>query len=256
MWHAFIVDDDSFAAEATYMMFPWKKIGITRVDKIYTTTGLVERILTETPDIVFIDIEMGDVSGLDIIARCKEHNSKALFVIVSGHDNFNYAYTAVNLGAIHYMLKPIDSKEVETLSKKLLKFLGEKYDSILSGKNPPPLMDDSPLTDLWDKLISYIERNYDKKLQSQDVCSEFFISKRTLYNIFMTNTGETFTDYLTRLRIEKAKNMLVTTVLPISDIADKVGIKDPYYFNKIFKKHTGVSPLQYRIKGGINDDAQ
>ena len=47
VFHAFIVDDDKYAAEATYKMFPWKELNVSRVVQIYTPTGLTERILTE-----------------------------------------------------------------------------------------------------------------------------------------------------------------------------------------------------------------
>ena len=243
MWHAFIIDDDKLAAETTYMMFPWKDLGISRIDKIYTTTGLVDKIITEKPDIVFIDIEMGEISGLDIMKSCKEKESNALFIIVSGHDNFDYAHTAVNLGAIHYLLKPIDNSDVELLCKKLRKIL-DKTSLLYEGSFEA--VQGNPETNLWERILRYVEKNYDKKITAQDVCSEFFISLRTLYNVFMSNAGETFTEYITKLRIEKAKELLLNTSLPISAIAEKIGVNNPYYFNKMFKKRTGIAPMNYR----------
>ena len=112
MFRAFIADDDTFAVEATYKMFPWEELNVTAVEKIYSPIGLAEKIMTEKPEIVFIDIEMGSVSGLDVMRRCKEEKSDAVFVIISGHDNFDYAHTAMNLGAIYYLLKPIDFADV------------------------------------------------------------------------------------------------------------------------------------------------
>ena len=57
MFHAFIVDDDPISIEATHILFPWEDVGITKIDKIDSPTGLVERILAEKPHVVFIDIE-------------------------------------------------------------------------------------------------------------------------------------------------------------------------------------------------------
>ena len=241
MLNAFIVDDDSFSAEATYMMFPWDEIGVNKVEKIYTTTGLVERIVSEKPDIVFIDIEMGDVSGLDIIESCNEKDVQTLFIIVIGHDNFDYAHTAVNLGAIHYLLQPISTDDVNILTKKLNRFINRSDASLSSADKQ---------VELKEKILEYIEKNYHKKLQMQDVCSEFFISIRTLYNIFMSNYGLTFSEYLTKFRIEKAKELLITTNLSFFEISNKIGFKDQYYFNKVFKKLIGIPPSKFRSDGG------
>ena len=56
MFHAFIIDDDPISIEATYILFPWEELGITKIDKIDSPTGLVDRILAEKPHVVFIDI--------------------------------------------------------------------------------------------------------------------------------------------------------------------------------------------------------
>lgn len=241
MFRAFIIDDDKYAAEATYMLFPWDKLSIDNVEIIQSPLGVAERIVTEEPDVVFIDIEMGNISGLDVIKKCKEDGCSSFFIIVSGHDNFNYAHTAINLGAIHYLLKPIDPDDIESVSKKLTHLLEEKSKS----QSPASMGLPSP-KNLWEKILGYIEKNYMKKLQVQDICTELYISPSTFYNAFKTNSGETFVDYLTRFRLEKAKTLLRTTDKTIPDISSLVGISNQYYFDKIFKKYNGISASDYR----------
>ena len=119
MFRAFIIDDNKYAVEATYHALCWEELGVSQIEKIYTSNGLTQRILKEKPHLVFIDIEMHDVSGLDIIDECKAKGSDALFVIITGHDNFKYAHAAVNLGVVYYLLKPIDPDDVAILTKKL-----------------------------------------------------------------------------------------------------------------------------------------
>jgi len=242
MFHAFIIDDDPYAIHAISMMFPWQELNISQIDKIYTTDGLAERILLETPEVVFIDIEIGKVSGLDIIRSCKEQGSESLFVIISGHDNFSYAHTAVNLGAIYYMLKPIDISDVDIASKKLKTLLPcpETIVKISGSKEK----------NLWDKILEYIDKNYSKKLTVKDICSDLYISSTTFYNTFKRHADESFVEYLTRFRLEKAKQLLISTSMTIPDISNAVGIQDQYYFNKIFKKYTGLSPSEYRRQNG------
>ena len=241
MLTAFIVDDDSYSVEATYMMIPWKELGVTHIEKIYSPAGLSQHIIEKEPHIVFIDIEMGNVSGLDIVRECMEQNIKTLFVIISGHDNFNYAHTAVNLGVIYYLLKPLDEEDIFALKNKLLKGIKDRW-NISPG---------DVTNDLWGNIINFIENNYTKKLQAQDICSALYISTTTFYNCFKDNTDKTFTEYLTEFRLEKAKHLLIYSRKSVSEIAELVGIKDPYYFNKIFKKKVGVTAYEYRnFKGG------
>lgn len=245
MFRVFIVDDDKYSAEATYRMFPWEELNVSHVDKIYNPAGLAERILTEKPDVVFIDIEMGAVSGLDIIQKCNEHGTNALFIIISGHDNFNYAHTAVNLGAIYYLLKPIDLSDVENVTKKLKKLLIK--DDIELLEEPPK--------DLWNKILDFIKKNYMKKIQAQDICSELYISSTTFYNAFKANSDETFIEYLTHFRLEKAMFLLRSSSKSIHEVSEAVGIKDHYYFSKIFKKYTGMTALEYKNKEANKSDA-
>lgn len=138
MLKAFIIDDNRYAVEATYHAFCWEELGVSHIEKIYTPKGLAQRILEEKPHIVFIDIEMHDVSGLDVISQCKAAGSAALFIIITGHDNFKYAHAAVNLGIIYYLLKPIDADDVARLTKKLKKavadFNGNDISAHLSTK--------------------------------------------------------------------------------------------------------------------------
>lgn len=467
MYSVFIIDDDKASTEITKYMFKWKDLNVDKIKIILSPDGLVERIISEKPDIVFIDIEIEDASGLDIVQECVSLGSKSLFVIISGHDNFHYAHRAANIGVIHYMLKPLDPADVLAVTKKLqsklswsvksdipdtftihgdvtqhfspyispdtqyrmilgslsdcaffeiknllknqlITFLKTGHHKILflirneefenstqillnnyiAGKSlylsislpfsscdsinenfsvlntisqqnfitptvglaypwttdtallkniinilitavkeneiskiimhlkkipllfteqrytiehvvllyntlvswislldtqpfspfPYPQMnkfdllihfkdlnqlcdvfieyfielqkfsgnEDSISSDIWQNIVNYINENFSNKISTQDICMRFFISAKTLYKLFKTNTNETFIEYLTRIRIEKSKLFLLTTTKAIGEIAEDVGIKDYYYFNKLFKKQTGVTPLSYR----------
>ena len=92
----------------------------------------------------------------------------------------------------------------------------------------------------------YIEKNYTLNITLEDVSREVNISSYYLSRIFKEGTGENFIDYLTKLRIEKAKELLSTTQLSMKEICAKCGYSDPNYFSKTFKKNVGVTPTEYR----------
>jgi two-component system response regulator YesN len=92
----------------------------------------------------------------------------------------------------------------------------------------------------------YIENNYTDNITLEDVSREVNISSYYLSRIFKEGTGENFIDYLTGLRMDKAKDLLATTQYSMKEICAKVGYSDPNYFSKTFKKNVGVTPTEYR----------
>ena len=94
------------------------------------------------------------------------------------------------------------------------------------------------------KFIQDEYRNEDMSLQL--VASNVNVSSNHFSAIFRKETGETFIDYLTRVRMENAKELLACTSMKTSEIGFEVGYRDPHYFSYIFKKTTGMSPKEYR----------
>jgi len=92
----------------------------------------------------------------------------------------------------------------------------------------------------------FILRNFfDKTLSLRMVSSYVGISENHLSSIFTKQTGQTFTEYVTELRVEKAKGLLRETNLKVYEIAESVGFANAEYFSKIFKKATGKSPNRF-----------
>lgn len=94
-------------------------------------------------------------------------------------------------------------------------------------------------------IINYLNKNYSKKINSKDIEEIFESNYDYLNRVFHKMTGYTITNYLNYIRINRAKELLITTPIKISDVSYLVGIDDPYYFSKLFKKYTGMSPTQY-----------
>ncbi|MDR2096090.1 MAG: response regulator [Treponema sp.] len=99
------------------------------------------------------------------------------------------------------------------------------------------------------KAKEYIDANYrEEDISLHTVASHVGISPNHLSTVFAQETGENFIEYLTGIRIEKAKHLLTNTTMKSADIAGETGFSDPHYFSFIFKKNTGVSPREYRSR--------
>jgi two-component system, response regulator YesN len=92
----------------------------------------------------------------------------------------------------------------------------------------------------------YISKNYTKEITLEDVSKEVNVSPNYFSKLFKDETGSNFIDYLTMLRIEKAKKLLSDSKYVNKEICYQIGYSDPNYFSRIFKKIVGVTPTEYR----------
>ncbi|OIJ22289.1 hypothetical protein BKP45_06515 [Anaerobacillus alkalidiazotrophicus] len=95
-------------------------------------------------------------------------------------------------------------------------------------------------------IEEYIRANYEKDIKLQDIADRFYLSREYISRKFKQEYHETITDYLTKIRIERAKGLLENPYLKIYDIAEAVGYQNDKYFIKVFKKLEGMTPNEYR----------
>lgn len=96
------------------------------------------------------------------------------------------------------------------------------------------------------RICGYLERYYDKKLSIPVLCELFNISSRQLNRIFKESLGMTVVDMVHRIRIERAKHLLLETDEKVITIAGRVGYEDPAFFSRLFLREVGCSPGKYR----------
>ena len=123
-------------------------------------------------------------------------------------------------------------------------YIQKLLNTILEYRNK---LSDQKYIEIIDKAKEYIQNNYQNEDMSlQSVALEVNVSSNHFSAIFRKETGETFIDYLTEVRMEKARTLLVCTAMKTSEIGFQVGYRDPHYFSYIFKKTQGMSPKEYR----------
>lgn len=97
------------------------------------------------------------------------------------------------------------------------------------------------------QIIDYLNKNYNKKISLEQIAHNMYLSPVYISKIFKEETGESPINYLIKIRLERARDILIKSDnSSIKSIANRVGYEDVYHFSKLFKKYYGVSPLNYR----------
>ena len=98
-----------------------------------------------------------------------------------------------------------------------------------------------------DKITAFISENYREQLSLKEIAARFYISPSYLSHLFKRSTSLSVVEYLNSVRIRKAKQLLETTNLKVSEISDRTGFATSAHFSRMFKLGTGLAPKQYRI---------
>lgn len=151
----------------------------------------------------------------------------------------NEAFTE-RIGSDIFMLNRINTFETKTEEKNWIKSIFHTINVQLAKKartkNHQIVVD----------IIAYIERNFVKNINMDTLAADLYYSANYLNRIFKQETGDTIFDYATKYRIEKAKALLSDHRVKLYEITDMLGYSNPAYFSGVFKKHTGMTPKEYR----------
>lgn len=184
-------------------------------------------------DIAFLDINLPGKSGLKLGETLKLQNKDIDIIIVTAYQDLSYAKQSIRLGAIDYITKPITENDLHyTLKKYPMTRLDPHYSNVIK------------------ESIRIIQENHAEKLSLADLAVKVHINPTYLSRRFHEEVGSAFSDYLTRYRIEKAKDYLLQHPdWSISLVAERAGFSCQQYFSAIFKRLNGKTPMQYREKG-------
>lgn len=207
-----------------------------------------ELIKVMRPDVVFTDIRMPYMDGISLIKAVRSQNIDVQFVIISAYEEFEFARSAMALGVLDYLVKPLTYEDVELALERIQK----------RGKgNLPEKPRDEGLRQRYAnahplilKSLEIIEYSYATKISQKDLADTLGISAEYFSFLFNRDIGENFSKFLKRYRIERAKMLIDSKAVPKDQIPYSVGFSDVKYFGKCFKEETGVSMTEY-IKGGL-----
>ncbi|MFA7118836.1 MAG: response regulator [Sphaerochaetaceae bacterium] len=253
-----IVEDSKLLRQGLVLTTDWASLGCIVVGE--AGNGLEGLALIEKlqPDLVITDIKMPGLDGLSMIERLKE-KTKALFVIISAYDEFEYARKALQEGVLDYILKPIDDKLLtETITSVVAKIKTKKSQELennsLEGMKDSRIMlfheyfpeNDSIQNRYVDRVISYINKNYKNDISLESIAGMLGISESRLSHVFKLDTGYSVLEYLCYYRIQCACRMLKDPSNKVFEVAYKTGFHDQRYFSTTFKKLVGLTPSKFQ----------
>ena len=188
------------------------------------------------PDIALLDIEMPGMNGIELAKYIKEKYADCIIIFITAYDRFDYAIEAIHIKALDYLLKPWKEERLCELISTAIENVRsvQKTDSIVHSQK--------------DVIKDYIDRNYKKDISAKDVAGILGYSDVYFSKVFKQLFDDNFINYLTKIRIDRAKLLLKDVSFNIKEVGKSVGYADSNYFTKVFKRSIGMSPSEYRSK--------
>ena len=242
MYKVIIADDEPLVLVKERNTFDWEDYGFELIGETTSSTELIELIVKKKPDVVFVDINMPTISGLELISHMHKLKTKHLpiFVIISGYADFKHAQEAIRQGVFDYITKPFSKDDANTVLENLREHL-DKKNGVFNDIDIT-----SVKTEAFKNLIAYINEHYCEKLYLQMLADKFDINMTYCCYLFKKTFNLSFSQYILKCRMEKASSMLIDDNLSITEISEQLGY-DYYHFNKVFKKYFQLTPKQYKF---------
>jgi len=223
--------------------------------EIITVTGgnqaIKELTSGKMPDIIVSDVNMPDGDGFQLCRELKSSDkfSHIPFILLTARGEAQSQSDSYRLGADGFLAKPFEIETLMELIRGLLKNKAEIRKRYLDENLPTDAgygSEEERFILSLNKIIA--EHLGDPDLDQQLICMELGVSRALLYNKMKAITGAGAKEYISKIRIEKAKSLIETTSITIAEIAEMTGFASQSYFSTAFKSHTGMTPSQYKQK--------
>lgn len=236
MYKVMIIDDEKSLRNLLKITIDWESLGLEVCGEASSGIEAINIFDELRPDIVFVDVKMPFMDGIEFSEIAIKQYPQLKIIVLTAMNEFEYARKCVGIGVKEYLTKPIVRTEVTEVLKRLIGELDERKPE---EAEPEEIV--SYTYGGMSSICDFIKTNYsNSEITLTYAAKQFGFNPSYLSRKFKEETGMSFTDYLTRCRMEKAL-MYLRKKVPMYITAREVGIPDPNYFSKSFKKYTGKS---------------
>ena len=243
MYRSLIIDDEKSVHRVILALGHWYQLDIAEPESAYDGKSGLSAMRELRPDIVFLDMKMPLMSGSEFLKAASPEFPSAKFIVVSGYDEFTYAKIAIQYHVLDYLLKPIVEKELNAALQEAKDFLDREIRS--TGK---PCSQETILC--ADRLAcavkDFLDQNYSRDVHLADLTNRFHFSKEYISRLFHEKYQTSIGEYVLKIRMDRAKTLLLNENIQIQNISERLGYKDSNYFSKAFRSYYGVSPSEYK----------
>ncbi len=181
-------------------------------------------------DIIIMDVRLPEMNGISLLKTVKSRHSSIPVIMMTAYGSKETIVNSLRSCADDFVEKPLN---IEELNNRIDVLLGEKRES-------------GEFIDDMDYIKYYIAKNIDKKVELKDIARIMGYSTKYMSRLFKEETGRTFNRFRMGIKMEKAKELLSHSENQIKSIAYEIGYENAESFVRVFKKHTGLTPSEYR----------
>ncbi len=205
----------------------------------------------QNPDLIISDVMMPNVDGIELCRRIKTNmeTSHIPIILLTARTSDDLKINGYSVGADSYMAKPFNMDMLRVRIRKLIeKQEMRKKDFQRSVEvNPASITITSLDEQIIKRALGCIENNMDNTSYNVEaLSSDMGMSRMNLYRKLQSITGQTPTEFIRTIRLKRAAQLLESSQLTISEVADRVGFSSSSYFSKCFKEQFGMLPTQYQ----------
>lgn len=242
MYKIFLADDEIWETIGLKKLIEKTGLPVRVVGEAENGTVALEQIERKAPDILITDIRMPGLTGLELARQIRERGLETDVILLSGYAQFEYARTAMQWGVREYLLKPVEESALREALSRILEQKVEnenEEDAVLETGEGESVA-------VIKQILKEIEQSYTEDITLSGLSEKYNISNSRLSTRLKEILGMSFSKYLSSLRIQHAKELLADERLSVEQIAEMVGYRDYFYFIRVFKRVTGVTPSVYR----------
>lgn len=244
MYSLVVTDDEQEIRSSICSLFPWSSLGFEVVHQCESGTETIEYLKRHSVDVLLTDICLADISGIDIARFICAQKLPTTVVFISGYQEFSFARSALKYRVFDYILKPTDYESIQNVFSALKASLDQKR----CGSFQSAATADTPMS-YPEKVISETRRYIQKHLSDVTyitAAENVGFNPSYFSTYFKKYTGENFSDYLLRIKMERARELLGDISLRTSEISSMLGYSTVSNFSRVFKSYYHLTPGEYR----------
>jgi len=236
MYNVMVVEDEFLVRTGIKESLASSSLPLRLSDLMTDGLKAYEEIIKSPPDILITDLRLPGIDGMELIRRTREAGCNCKILVISCLEDFETQQKAMTFQISGYLFKAtMTAQELNSAMKHIVQELEPLPEKDISR---PEIK----------RVLEYINDHLDEPLHLQAMADIAGFSANYFSNLFTSECGISYVAYLSHVRLERARELLLGLNMPVQEVAIACGFKDESYFRRCFKAKYGLSPGKWRRK--------